>query len=106
MRRSSSRLAKPLVDSGLLVGVDGKGDSDSGTVRRTRPLDINPTARHFIGAKVTGADVHAVLTTMRAEVTASSRRPLTGRDPASVVATLRELADELSPDHVQVSGWG
>jgi predicted NBD/HSP70 family sugar kinase len=103
---SLTRLAKPLVDSGLLVEVDTNSGPESGTLRRTRPLDVNPTAHHFIGAKVTGDDVHAVLTTMRAEVVASSRRPLTGRDPASVVATVNELTQELTPRHAQVSGLG
>lgn len=103
---SLTRLAKPLVDDGLLVEVDTGGDPDSGTVRRTRPLDINPDAHHFIGAKVTGDDVHAVLTTMRAGVVASARRSLPGRDPAAVVAALGELTRELTASRPQVSRIG
>ncbi|MGC0327975.1 putative NBD/HSP70 family sugar kinase [Streptomyces sp. SAI-170] len=93
---SLTRLTKPLVDDGLLVEVDTGLDQGVRTGRRTRPLDINPSAHHFVGAKVTGDDVHAVLTTLRAEVVASARRPLTGRDPESVMDAVRELTDELT----------
>lgn len=103
---SLTRLAKPLVDTGLLVEVDTGSHPESGTVRRTRPLDINPAAHHFIGAKVTGDDVHAVLTTLRADVVASARRSLPGRDPASVVAAVRELTAELTAGHPRVSRVG
>lgn len=103
---SLTRLAKPLVDHGLLVEVDAGGDPESGTVRRTRPLDINPAAHHFIGAKVTGDDVHAVLTTMRAGVVASAHTPLPGRDPASVVAAVRELTGQLTAEHPTISRVG
>jgi predicted NBD/HSP70 family sugar kinase len=102
---SLTRLTKPLVDSGLLVEVDA-GPDNEGTGRRTRPLDINPAAHHFIGAKVTGDDVHAVLTTLRAGIVASARKPLTGRDPASVVSAVCELTGELTAGGPPVSRVG
>ncbi|MFD3520049.1 ROK family protein [Streptomyces sp. NPDC058653] len=90
---SLTRLAKPLLDSGLLVESGTSHESRAG--RPTRPLDIVADAHHFLGAKITHEDVHAVLTTLRAEVVASARADLPGRDPASVVAVLRALAAEL-----------
>ncbi|CAL9378097.1 Protein mlc [Streptomyces sp. enrichment culture] len=103
---SLTRLTKPLVDDGLLVEVDSGPDKESGTVRRTRPLDINPAAHHFIGAKVTGDDVYAVLTTMRADVVDAAHKPLPGRDPASVVAAVSELTGELTARGTRISGVG
>ncbi|WP_307712146.1 ROK family transcriptional regulator [Streptomyces sp. V4I23] len=103
---SLTRLTKPLVDNGLLVEVDAGPDHESGTVRRTRPLDINPAAHHFIGAKVTGDEVHAVLTTMRAGIVASARTSLPGRDPASVVAAVCELTEELTAAGPRISRVG
>ncbi|MFI6082911.1 ROK family protein [Streptomyces sp. NPDC051217] len=91
---SLTRLAKPLLDSGLLVESGTSHESRAG--RPTRPLDIAAGAHHFIGAKITHEDVHAVLTTLRAEVVASARADLPGRDPATVVAVLRSLAAELA----------
>ncbi|WP_405607887.1 ROK family protein [Streptomyces sp. NBC_01508] len=90
---SLTRLAKPLLDSGLLVESGTSHESRAG--RPTRPLDIVADAHRFIGAKITHEDVHAVVTTLRAEVVASARADLPGRDPASVVAVLRSLAAEL-----------
>lgn len=96
---SLTRLAKPLLDSGLLVeaatGQEPRAGHESRAGRPTRPLDVVADAHHFIGAKVTHEDVHAVLTTLRAEVVASARADLPGRDPASVVAVLRSLTAEL-----------
>jgi predicted NBD/HSP70 family sugar kinase len=103
---SLTRLTKPLVDDGLLVEVDTGPEHEARTGRRTRPLDINPAAHHFVGAKVTGDDVHAVLTTLRAEVVASARTPLTGQDPDSVVAAVRELTDRLTAGGPPVSRVG
>ncbi|WP_037958890.1 ROK family transcriptional regulator [Streptomyces violens] len=106
---SLTRLANPLVDSGLLVEVDadhGQAGHEARTGRRSRPLDINAAAHHFIGAKVTGDDVHAVLTTLRAEVVGSARKPLPGRDPASVVATIAELIGELTAEGPRISRVG
>ncbi|MFD7319529.1 ROK family protein [Streptomyces sp. NPDC059875] len=103
---SLTRLTKPLVDEGLLVEVATGPDQEIRTGHRTRPLDINPAAHHFIGAKVTGDDVHAVLTNLRAEVLSSARRPLTGQDPASVVTAVRELTEELTAGGPPVSRAG
>ncbi|MFD3483190.1 ROK family protein [Streptomyces sp. NPDC058665] len=91
---SLTRLAKPLLDSGLLVESGTSHEPRAG--RPTRPLDIVADAHHFIGAKITHESVHAVLTTLRAEVVASARADLPGRDPASVVTVLHSLAAELA----------
>ncbi|GAA3487003.1 ROK family transcriptional regulator [Streptomyces cremeus] len=103
---SLTRLTRPLVDAGLLVEEDGGPDRESRAGRRSRPLAVNPAAYHFLGVKVTGDAVHAVLTNLRAEALTSARRPLTDRGPASVVAAVRELADECTTGGPPVSRVG
>ncbi|MEU0522248.1 ROK family transcriptional regulator [Streptomyces niveus] len=103
---SLTRLAKPLLDSGLLVesgtgqepraGRASRAGHEPRAGRPTRPLDVVADAHHFIGVKITHEDAHAVLTTLRAEVVASARAELPGRrDPASVVTVLRSLVTAL-----------
>ncbi|MGP3950769.1 ROK family protein [Streptomyces sp. 7N604] len=101
---SLTRLARPLLDSGLLVEAGTSHEPRTG--RPTRPLDIAPQSHHFIGAKVTGDDVHVVVTTLRAEVIASARADLPGRDPASVVATVHRLAADLTAGVPRVTALG
>ncbi|WP_326755210.1 ROK family transcriptional regulator [Streptomyces hirsutus] len=91
---SLTRIAKPLLDSGLLVEAGTSHDARSG--RPTRPLDVVPASHHFLGAKVTGEAVHAVLTNLRAEVIGTAEAELPGSTPADVVATVRRLADDLT----------
>ncbi|MEV6317699.1 ROK family transcriptional regulator [Streptomyces sp. NPDC051776] len=101
---SVTRLAKPLLDSGLLIEEGPSQQSRTG--RPTRPLDIAPSSHHFIGVKVTGEDAHAVLTTLRAEVIASCRSDLRGKDPEAVVATVAGLVAELASGAPHVTALG
>jgi predicted NBD/HSP70 family sugar kinase len=92
---SLTRLARPLVDAGLLVEVDPhNGDTRIG--RPERPLDVVPTSHHFIGIKLTGDAAYGVLTTLRAEEVAAERMPLTDRDPKAVCAVISELVSRLA----------
>jgi len=103
---SLTRLAQPLIESGLLVEV---GERSSGTVGRpSRLLDVLPESRHFIGLKVTGEGVLGVVTNLRAQVVAQASRPLGSREPDAVVATVADLIDELrqSVDSVTSVGIG
>ena len=104
---SLTRLAKPFIDSGLLVELD---DSSAGAIGRpVRPLDVAPGIGLFAGVKVTGEAIHAVTTDVRAGVLSQGSRPLASKEPrvvaAQVAAMLRELTtDELSGVGVAVGG--
>ena len=63
---SLTRLSTPLLESGLLIEVEEVMDGRAG--RPSKPLDIVPASQHFIGIKLTGTDVVAVLTDLRANV--------------------------------------
>ncbi|HEY8281231.1 MAG TPA: ROK family transcriptional regulator [Leifsonia sp.] len=91
---SLTRLSAPLIESGLLVET---GESTEGrTGRPSRPLDIVPHSRHFIGMKLTADDVQGVATDLRANVIAADRAVLTSRDPESVADAIAGVAERLA----------
>src|SRR5690606_3649036 len=91
---SLTRLAKPLLDSGVLVEL---GDVADGSVGRpTRPLDIAPDAGRFVGVKLTGENLYAVSTGIRAEPMAWSEHPLTDRSPSAVIDDIVRSIDDLN----------
>ena len=102
---SLTRLARPLVEAGLLIEVDPhNGDTHIG--RPERPLDVVPTSHHFIGIKLTGDAAYGVMTTLRAEEVASVRMPLTDRDPQLVCAVIAELVSRLADNGPAVTAVG
>ncbi|TDO50565.1 putative NBD/HSP70 family sugar kinase [Kribbella sp. VKM Ac-2527] len=92
---SLTRLTKPMLESGLLVEVTA-GQSDPRVGRPSQPLDIVPTAHHFVGIKLTGDTAVGVLTTLRAEVIATEERKLPDHAPESVASTITTLAESLA----------
>ncbi len=86
---SLTRLAKPLLDSGILIEL---GDTADGTVGRpSRPLDIAPDVGGFVGVKLTGDRIYAVATDVRAEPIAETERALSSTDPGEVIEAIVEL---------------
>ncbi|ACQ81060.1 ROK family protein [Beutenbergia cavernae DSM 12333] len=102
---SLSRLTKPLLAGGLLV--EAGADPGPGRVGRPgRPLDVVPDSHHFVGVKITGTDVHGVLTTLRCEEVARADAPLAGHDVADVVATVASVVARLAEHAPAVTGLG
>ncbi|TDO57403.1 putative NBD/HSP70 family sugar kinase [Kribbella sp. VKM Ac-2571] len=97
---SLTRLTKPMVESGLLVEVEG-GPTDARVGRPSQPLDLDANAHHFVGIKLTADSAIGVLTTLRADVLASVERPITDPTPSAVSDLVVQLIDELT---VQVPG--
>lgn len=90
---SLTRLSAPLIRSGLLVETGEYQDGRAG--RPSRPLDIKPESRHFIGMKLMDAEVIGVVTDMRATVLRSASLTLPTREPAHVADAITSLAQEL-----------
>ena len=90
---SLTRLSAPLLESGLLVEVEERADGRAG--RPTRPLDIVPNSQHFLGMKLTGDAVLAVVTDLRANILHSQSLPLHSREPADVASVIVQLAGQL-----------
>jgi predicted NBD/HSP70 family sugar kinase len=101
---SLTRLTRPLVDSGLLV--EGSSEHEARTGRPSLPLDVGPSTHRFLGMKITGDALFAVVTDLRAHVLAEHTRPLPGTDPAAVVGAVADAARLLRADHPDVAGLG
>lgn len=101
---SLTRLAQPLIESGLLVEV---GEQSSGHVGRpSRLLDVVADSRHFIGIKLTGDSALGVVTNLRAQVITQANAPLTSREPDAVVAALAQLVSGLQASVSEVTAVG
>jgi predicted NBD/HSP70 family sugar kinase len=92
---SLTRIAKPMVKSGLLVEVSA-GPTDPRVGRPSQPLDIDPTTHHFAGVKLTADAAVGVLTTLRSEVIATEERPLPDHTPQVVADLVVDLAQSLA----------
>lgn len=104
---SLTRLTKPLIESGLLVGTGE--DATPTEVRQGRPsqpLDVVADSRLFIGFKITGDMVYGVVTTLRSEVVTRYDRPLATHDPDQVAGQLAEMTTELARTHPRIAGLG
>lgn len=94
---SLTRLSTPLIESGLLVESGERLEGRAG--RPSRPLDVVVNSQHFIGMKLTGAEVVGVTTDLRANVFATAALPLSSRDPEEVAKVIGKLAKDLA-EHV------
>ena len=100
---SLTRLSTPLLESGLLVEVNGRaGKLD----RRTRPLDVVPGSKHFVGLKLTGTEVLGSLIDLRSTVRDFARMPLHSSDPELVADTMAELTRRLGMSVPGVTALG
>lgn len=89
---SLTRLARPFIEGGLFV--EG-AEQSAGIGRPVRPLDIRPEALRFAGVKVTGTEVLAVRTDLRAQTELELVRGLRGTEPADVIAAIVDVVAEL-----------
>lgn len=104
-QQSLTRLANPLVESGLLVETVSASDGTR-MGRPTRPLDIVPTSHHFVGIKLTGDSATGVATTLRADGVATRSAVIEDHDPAAVTMTVARMVRELAQEVPDVSGIG
>lgn len=103
--QSLTRLSAPLIDQGLLVETqDVTQERRNG--RPSRPLDVVPASRHFLGIKLTGDAVDAVTTDFRTSVVARAHRRLADSTPGSAVQAIAELIEQLSPSVPEISKVG
>lgn len=89
---SLTRLTRPFLESGLFV--EG-AEQSAGVGRPARPLDIRPEALRFAGVKITGTEVLAVRTDLRAQTERGLVRTLPGTSPREVIAAVVAVVGEL-----------
>lgn len=103
---SLTRLSTPLIESGLLVEVENGDRTDVRTGRPSKPLDVVPNSRHFIGMKLTSEEILGVTTDLRANVLSSKSLPLSSREPDFVARAIASLAQELAEQVPEVTALG
>lgn len=101
---SLTRLSTPLIDSGILVEAEERPEGRTG--RPSRPLDIVPDSRRFLGAKLAGDRLVVALTDFRASVIASETVPLPDHDVPAVVAAIVDCAARLGAESPGLTGIG
>ena len=93
---SLTRLAKPFLDRGIFI--ERSDTAAAGSVGRpSRPLDMSPALGRFVGVKLTGDRIYAVLTDVRASLRSSTERALSSTDPEAVADLVAETIARLDP---------
>lgn len=91
-----TRISSELIQAGIVTEttqvVEGRG-------RPTIPLDVIPTAHHFLGVKLTGDVLTGVVTDLRLRVVQRLPDRFHSGDPDEVVRLIQELRDEASARH-------
>jgi predicted NBD/HSP70 family sugar kinase len=104
-----TKAVRPLMEVGYLVEDLNEG-ARSALGRPANPVRVNADRALFIGVKVTGDEIIAVLTDLCCRVRVARHLRLTDREPEAVLPAIAALAEELSgeadgPD-VRVRGLG
>ncbi|HET6858107.1 MAG TPA: ROK family transcriptional regulator [Streptomyces sp.] len=97
-----TKAVRPLMDAGYFVeAVEDNAPPAVG--RPANPVRVDGGRALFIGVKVTADEVIAVLADLCCKIRVARHVPLTVRTPASVIAAIAALADELL---VEAQGYG
>ncbi|MFT3944424.1 MAG: ROK family protein [Ancrocorticia sp.] len=91
---SLTRIARPYIESGLLIELEESRDGSMG--RPTRPLVVSPDIGRVIGVKITGDHVHLALTDMRAHEVAAADAPIESSKPEDVAQQIARLVRGLA----------
>ncbi|MFJ6567934.1 ROK family protein [Streptomyces sp. NPDC091292] len=104
-----TKAVRPLIEAGYLVeDVDEEARRSLG--RPANPVRVDGGRALFLGVKVTGDEIIAVLTDLCCRVRTARHVPLAARDPKTVLAALGDLVQELLAEAdgfgVRVEGLG
>lgn len=102
---SLTRLAKPLIDSGLLLEVLTPVPT-AGQGRPGRPLDIVTDPWHFVGLKITADTVYGVVTTLKSTVVRREDRKPASLEPAAVADAAHSIVRSFAGDFPHLAGIG
>jgi predicted NBD/HSP70 family sugar kinase len=103
-RASLTRVTRTLVDHGFVA--EGASELRGATGRPSELLHIRPDARRFLGVKLTGEDLFAVVTDFTATVLASHDEPLRSKSVDDVVAQIGEVFERLKSSHPDIAAAG
>lgn len=103
-RASLTRVARELVDSGLILAGDMLASATRG--RPAEELHLRPQAAHFVGVKVTADHVYAVVTDLAATVVDELSIALAAPTEENVVDAIVDATLALVARHDDVSALG
>lgn len=99
-----TRVTRTLVDDGFLR--EGGTELRGGMGRPSELLHLVPTARHFVGVKLTGTHLYAVVSDLGATVIDTYDEPIVDRSVAAVVAQIARVAEVFGVAHGPMSAIG
>ena len=103
-RANLSRVTRDLIDLGLVA--EGAMQHVATRGRPAELLHVVPGAAHFLGVKLTGDHLYAVVTDLAATVVAERTEPLIDRRPVAVADRIAAVADELFRDRTLPAAVG
>ncbi|WP_081687147.1 ROK family transcriptional regulator [Glycomyces tenuis] len=103
-RASLTRVTRTLVDLGFVT--EGAMELRGATGRPSELLHARPDARSFLGVKLTGERLFAVVTDLTANVLASHDEPLVSRGVADIVEQIGGVHDRLGAAHPDITAAG
>jgi len=103
-RTSLTRLTRDLVERGLLA--EGETNAPNGRGRPSEMLHLEPTAAHFVGIKLTGEALYAVVTDLHASVVRVEERQLVSRYVPDVVSQIAEIVAQCIAEHPRIASVG
>lgn len=98
-----TKLTRPLVDIGLLIGVSKREQAAVG--RPGTPLAVSPGWGRFAGVKVTGDRLYGVITNLRGSASRTAEAPLASAAVDDVCDLMIDLVNEMA-DGEAVAGVG
>ncbi|EWS82373.1 ROK family transcriptional regulator [Brachybacterium phenoliresistens] len=103
-RASITRAARDLVDHGLVA--EGHLELRGATGRPGEMLHARPEAWSFLGIKLTGDRLYAVITDLSAKILVEADEPLRSRAVEEVVAQIAEARERLEAPHPPLAAAG
>ncbi|MEV0551824.1 ROK family transcriptional regulator [Streptomyces sp. NPDC050597] len=104
-----TKAVRPLIEAGYLVE-DAGDEARPSLGRPANPVRVDGGRALFIGVKITGDEIIAVLTDLCCRIRVARHVPLGDREPKAVLASVAALAQELLAEAdgfgVQVQGLG
>jgi len=103
-RTSLTRLTRDLVELGLVE--EGETNAPNGRGRPSEILNLRPASAHFVGIKLTGEALYAVVTDLHANVIEIEERPLVSRYVPDVVSQMSEMVTRFRETYPRLASVG
>jgi predicted NBD/HSP70 family sugar kinase len=101
---SLTKITRPLVDAGVII--ERSMTNGGGFGRPSQPLDLDARFAYFIGIKLTGEALYAVLTDARAHIVEDVEQQLDDQAVDAVVAQIADIVARLTARRGQATGIG